>query len=53
MPRAKTTPVKKVPAPAKTARASRKPAAKPKAAKTSISKPASRTIKQTGADAFA
>ncbi len=55
MPRAKTTPVKKVPAPAKTARASRKPTAKAKTAKsskTSASKPP-RTMKQTGADAFA
>ncbi len=53
MPRAKITPAKKKPASAKTAQASRKLAAKPKTAKTSISKSASRTMKQTGADAFA
>ena len=53
MPRAKTTPVKKAPASAKTAQANRKPATKPKAAKTSTPKPVSRTMKQTGADAFA
>lgn len=55
MPRAKTTPVKKAPASAKTAQANRKPVATAKTAKsskTSTSKPP-RTMKQTGADAFA
>ena len=55
MPRAKITSVKKAPASAKTASASRKPATKTrtsKSSKISISKP-HRTIKQTGADAFA
>lgn len=55
MPRAKITPIKKAPASAKTAQASRKPAATAKTAKSSktlVSKPP-RTMKQTGADAFA
>jgi hypothetical protein len=56
MPRAKTAPVKKTAAAAKTAPASRKPATKPrttKSSKTSTSQPAPRTMKQAGADAFA